>query len=414
MKKLQGVKGTQDFFAEKQRLFTHVLECASNVANSFSYQEMSVPLLEHTEVFKRSLGEGSDIVHKEMYSFEDKKGRSLTLRPEFTASVVRSIISSGAQKQLPLKLFSHGPLFRYERPQKGRYRQFHQVNFEYIGSAHPMADAEIISAANQLLKKLELKNLTLEINSLGDYSTRTEYTKALVKYFSKHTKDLSEDSKVRLQKNPLRILDSKDSKDRELIANAPMISEFWNEESKKFFEQLLCYLDAMGIVYKRNYSLVRGLDYYAHTVFEFTTNDLGAQGTVLAGGRYDKLIKQMGGDDIPAVGFAAGIERLMELSKGKIQQDKSISIVLFAEEYLENGLKLSEELRSKEIRTELDVVKNMNKSMKKALDSNAKFIIFIGQEEASKGLYKIKDLDSRKEEMLNLSQLLNRVGSYEF
>lgn len=414
MTKLQGVKGTQDFFSEKQNVFTHVLKCAKDVANSFSYEEISLPILEHTEVFKRSLGEGSDIVHKEMYTFEDKKGRSLTLRPEFTASVVRSIISTGAQKNLPLKLFSSGPLFRYERPQRGRYRQFHQVNFEYIGNATPLADAEVISAANHFLKKLGLKNLTLEINSLGDYSTRKEYTKALVEYFSKHKKSLSEDSKVRLQKNPLRILDSKDDNDIELIKNAPMINEFWNEESKKFFSKLLGYLDTMGISYKQNNSLVRGLDYYAHTVFEFTTRDLGAQGTVLAGGRYDKLIKQMGGDDIPAVGFAAGIERLMELFKGKIQERKSINIFLFGEEYLEKGLKLSEELRSKGIRTEIDIVKNMNKSMKRALDSNAKFIVFIGEEESKKDLYKIKDLDTRKEEMLNLSQLINSVSSNEF
>ena len=414
MTKLQAVKGTQDFFSDEQRVFNYILECAKNIAKINSYEEISLPLLEHTDIFKRSLGEGSDIVHKEMYTFEDKKGRSLTLRPEFTASVVRSIISSGLQKQLPLKLFTYGPLFRYERPQRGRFRQFHQVNFEYIGDATPISDAEVISAADNFLKNLGVKNLTLEINSLGDYSARKEYTKALVQYFSKYKNDLSDDSKIRLEKNPLRILDSKDSKDKELIANAPVMSDFWNKESEEFYAQLLGHLDAIGIRYKQNKSLVRGLDYYAHTVFEFTTNELGAQGTVLAGGRYDKLIKQMGGDDIPAVGFAAGIERLMELSKKCISKDKPVSIFVLDEECANKGLKLALDIRNKGIRAELDVVKNMNKSMKKALNSDAKFIIFIGKEESNKNMYKIKDLDSRKEEMFNLDQLLNKITSYEF
>lgn len=407
--KLQPVKGTQDFFGENAQKFLHVVDAAKNIANNFAYEELVVPIMEHTEIFQRSLGESSDIANKEMYTFEDRKGRSLTLRPEFTASVVRSIISSGLQKTLPLKLFSHGPLFRYERPQKGRYRQFHQVNFEYIGNSDPMSDAETISTASHFLNKLGIKGLTLEINSLGDPESRKKYTKALVEYFSQYENDLSEDSKLRLKKNPLRILDSKDEGDRQLIKGAPIISEFWNKESKEFFDQVLSYLDSIGIKYKQNNSLVRGLDYYSHTVFEFTTNKLGAQGTVLAGGRYDKLISQMGGDDIPAIGFASGIERLMELTELPSHNKRSVDIFVFDPAFMNKGFELAEKIRSKDIRTRIELVKNMNKSMKKSLNNNAKHIIFIGQEEVQSNQYKMKDLDSRQEESLSLEELLNKL-----
>jgi len=414
MTKLQAVKGTQDFLGEKCALFNYVVEKAKTVANSFSYQESLFPILEHTEVFKRSLGDSSDIVSKEMYTFEDRKGRSLTLRPEFTASIVRSIISSGIQKNLPLKLFSYGPLFRYERPQRGRYRQFHQVNFEYIGNDNPSSDAELISLANHFLNSLGLKNLKLELNSLGDSTTRKNYTEKLVDYFSKYKNDLSEDSKIRLQNNPLRILDSKDQGDKDIIKSAPLISSVLNKESKVFFDTLLGYLDGINIGYNLNESLVRGLDYYTHTVFEFTTDQLGAQNAVLAGGRYNNLIKKMGGDDIPAVGFASGIERLMELFEGQLPKDRSVNILLFKEEFLLQGLKLSEKIRDRNIRTNFVVVKNLNKSLKKSFEDNAKFIVFIGEEEAKNNMYKIKDLDSRAEESLNLDQLINKINSYEF
>lgn len=414
MTKLQAVKGTQDFLGDQYTLFNYIIERARSVANSFSYQESSFPILEHTEVFKRSLGDASDIVSKEMYTFEDRKGRSLTLRPEFTASIVRSIISSGAQKNLPLKLFSYGPLFRYERPQRGRYRQFHQVNFEHIGNDNPISDAELISTANHFLNSLGLKNLKLEINSLGDSSTRKNYTEKLVEYFSKYKNDLSEDSKIRLQNNPLRILDSKDEGDKEIIKSAPVISSVFNKESKEFFDKLLGYLDGINISYNLNESLVRGLDYYTHTVFEFTTDALGTQNAVLAGGRYNDLIKQMGGDNIPAVGFASGIERLMELFEGQLPKDRSVSILLFKDEYLLQGLKLSEKIRYKNIRTSFEVVKNLNKSLKKSFEDNAKFIVFIGEDEVKNNMYKIKDLDSRTEESLSLEQLINRINSHEF
>jgi histidyl-tRNA synthetase len=407
--KLQPVKGTQDFFGINAQKFLHIVDTAKTIANNFAYTELLVPIMEHTEIFQRSLGESSDIANKEMYTFKDRKNRSLTLRPEFTASVVRSLILSGLQKTLPVKLFSHGPLFRYERPQKGRYRQFHQVNFEYIGNADPMADAEIISTASHFLSKLGIKGLTLEINSLGDSESRKEYTKALVKYFSKYENDLSEDSKLRLKKNPLRILDSKDEGDKKLIKDAPIISEFWNKESRAFFDKVLSYLDSIGVQYKQNDSLVRGLDYYSHTVFEFTTDKLGAQATVLAGGRYDKLISQMGGDDIPAIGFASGIERLMELSDYSSVNERSVDIFVFDPEFMNKGFGLAEKIRSKDIKTKIELVKNIKKSMNKSLHNNAKHIIFIGQEESRNNVYKIKDLDSRQEEVLPIEALLNKL-----
>jgi histidyl-tRNA synthetase len=307
----QRVRGTQDIFGAEANRFNAVVQAFDRVRRLYAFQRVELPVFEATEVFARSIGETSDIVSKEMYTFPDRGGDSLTLRPEFTAGICRAYLSEGWQQHAPLKLATHGPVFRYERPQKGRYRQFHQIDAEIIGTDSPLADVELLVMADQLLHELGIaEGVTLQLNTLGDAATRDAWRAALVAHFEAHRGELSEDSLVRLEKNPLRILDSKDPRDRPAADSAPSIDEFLTAEASDFFGQVTAGLDAAGVKWTRNASLVRGLDYYRHTAFEFVTDRLGAQGTVLAGGRYDGLIEGLGGPLTPAVGWAAGIERL--------------------------------------------------------------------------------------------------------
>jgi len=305
------VRGTQDIFGEDQERFAHVVETFERVRKLYGFKGVQMPVFEPTAVFARSLGETTDVVSKEMYSFEDRGGDSLTLRPEFTAGMARAFLTNGWQQHVPLKLSTHGPLFRYERPQKGRYRQFHQLDAEIIGAGEAAADVELLCFADQLLKELGIADgVTLQLNTLGDAASRDAWRDALVEYFQAHRADLSKDSQDRLERNPLRILDSKERQDRPIADSAPEIDAYLSGEAKEFFAQVTEGLDACGVNWTRNSRLVRGLDYYRHTAFEFVTDRLGAQGTVLAGGRYDGLIETLGGPMTPAVGWAAGIERL--------------------------------------------------------------------------------------------------------
>jgi histidyl-tRNA synthetase len=307
----QRIRGTQDIFGESARRHAAVTEAFGKVGRLYGFQRVEIPIFESTAVFARSIGETTDVVSKEMYTFEDRGGDSVTLRPEFTAGLCRAYLSEGWQQFAPLKLATHGPVFRYERPQKGRYRQFHQIDAEVIGSAEPSADVELLVMADQLLHELGIADgVTLQLNTLGDAETRDAWRAALVAHFEQHRSDLSEDSLVRLEKNPLRILDSKDPRDRPIADAAPGIDAHMSVEAGRFFEAVTRGLDAAGVAWTRNARLVRGLDYYRHTAFEFVTDRLGAQGTVLAGGRYDGLIESLGGAHTPAVGWAAGIERL--------------------------------------------------------------------------------------------------------
>ena len=285
MAKLQPVRGTHDIMGDQARTFRFIQQTFQEIATRFGHREISTPIFEFTEVFKRTLGETSDVVSKEMYSFEDRGGESLTLRPEYTAGIARAFISNGLQQSLPCKFFGYGPMFRYERPQKGRMRQFHQIDVEILGVPEPQADIEVLSIAVTLLTELNLMDdITLELNSLGDRESRDAYRDALVTYFTAHKDKLSKDSLARLEKNPMRILDSKDEGDQVLVATAPRISDYYNDATKVFFDEVRAGLDALGIVYTINERLVRGLDYYSHTAFEFITKKLGAQGTVLAVG----------------------------------------------------------------------------------------------------------------------------------
>ena len=321
------IRGTQDIFGDDQRRFQRVVDAFDRVRRLYCFGRVELPVFEATAVFSRSLGETTDVVSKEMYTFEDRGGDSLTLRPEFTAGIARAYLTEGWQQYAPLKVVSHGPVFRYERPQKGRYRQFHQIDAEVIGAAEPLADVELLVMADQLLRELGIEGVTLQLNTLGDAETRDAWRAALVAHFEAHRGELSEDSLARLAKNPLRILDSKDPRDRPIADAAPGIDEFLTVEAGAFFESVTKGLDAAGVAWTRNARLVRGLDYYRHTAFEFVTDRLGAQGTVLAGGRYDGLIESLGGPSTPGVGWAAGIERLaMLLGEGAAEQPR-IAIV---------------------------------------------------------------------------------------
>ena len=309
-----AIRGTQDIFGDDQERFGHVVETFERVRRLYNFRRAELPVFEATAVFARSLGETTDVVSKEMYSFDDRSGDSLTLRPEFTAGIARAYLTNGWQQHVPLKLATHGPLFRYERPQKGRYRQFHQIDAEIIGAAEPAADVELLVMADQLLKDLGItEGVTLQLNTLGDSASRDAWRDGLIAHFTAHKDQLSPESQERLERNPLRILDSKERQDRPIADSAPDIDEFLTEDARAFFKAVTEGLDAAGVAWTRNSRLVRGLDYYRHTAFEFVTDRLGAQGTVLGGGRYDGLIENLGGPATPAVGWAAGIERLAML-----------------------------------------------------------------------------------------------------
>lgn len=329
----KAIRGTQDIFGRDAEAFAFVVETFERVRKLYRFRRAEMPVFEKTEVFARSLGETTDVVSKEMYSFDDRGGESLTLRPEFTAGIARAFLTDGWQQHAPLKLATHGPLFRYERPQKGRYRQFHQIDAEIIGAAEPQADVELLAMADQLLRELGVIDVTLHLNTLGDGQSREAWRAALVEYFRKVRGDLSEDSQQRLEKNPLRILDSKDRRDQPFLSDAPKIDNFLSAEAGAFFEAVTNGLDAAGVPWARADSLVRGLDYYRHTAFEFipdrgsaSADALGSQSTVLGGGRYDGLIENLGGPATPAVGWAAGIERLAMLCEGKAADRLEIAI----------------------------------------------------------------------------------------
>jgi len=308
------VRGTQDIFGDEQRGFAHVLAAFERVRALYGFGRVDLPVFEATEVFARSIGETTDVVAKEMYSFEDRGGDGLTLRPEFTAGIARAYLTEGWRRFAPLKVATSGPVFRYERPQKGRFRQFHQVDAEILGALEPLADAELLVMADHLLRELKIEGVTLKLNTLGDAETRDAWRAALVAHFEGFRAELSEDSLKRLEKNPLRILDSKDPCDRPAADSAPDIDTYLTPAARDFFVAVTQGLDAAGVAWTRDARLVRGLDYYRHTAFEFVTDRLGAQGTVLAGGRYDGLVESLGGPPTPGVGWAAGVERLAMLA----------------------------------------------------------------------------------------------------
>lgn len=410
MSRLQPVRGTHDLLPDDFRRHRHVIDLGCRVARRYGYAEMATPIFEFADVFKRTLGEASDIVSKEMYSFVDKGGDEITLRPEGTAGIARAVISGGLQQSLPLKVYYSGPMFRYERPQKGRQRQFHQIGVELLGIPEPTGDVEVIALGARILAELGvLEKTTLEINSLGDGASRAAYRQALVDYLAAHAARLSEDSQARLARNPLRILDSKDVGDRAIIADAPPFSAFLNEGSKAFFAAVREGLAALGIAFACNERLVRGLDYYCHTAFEFTTTALGAQGTVLAGGRYDGLIETMGGPPTPGVGWAAGIERLSLLAADLPPAPRPIAIVPIGEAAERRALVLTESLRRAGLAVDLAFRGNLGRRMKRANRVEARYAVIFGDDELGRETATLRDLDQGTQEEIPLGALIERL-----
>lgn len=413
MSKYQPVRGTRDLLPEHKFLFRFVESQAQQMAVRYGYGEIETPIFEFSDVFHRSLGETSDVIGKETYTFLDRGGDSLTLRPEGTAGVARAFVSEGLAQHLPLRLYYSGPMFRYERPQKGRYRQFYQLGAESLGLETPNADVELLAYASDFLDALGLAGDTkLEINTLGDAESRKAYRDLLVRYFSGHRDALSEDSKVRLEKNPMRILDSKDPGDRALVADAPALRDSLNDTSKKFFDDVLAGLERLGIKSHVNQKLVRGLDYYCHTVFEFTTERLGAQGTVLAGGRYDGLIELMGGPRTPGVGWAAGIDRLAELvDRSKIPTLPQLIALIPADEAGEaEAMKIAHGLRRRGQRVEIFYSGNVGKKMKKADAAGAAYAMIIGSTEVQSQIFGLKNLKTGQQTPLALEQIYSQFA----
>lgn len=407
---LQPVRGTHDILPDDYDRFRHVVDTARQAAFLFGYREMATPIFEFTDVFARSMGETSDVVSKEMYSFTDKGGESLTLRPEYTAGICRAFISNGLQQHVPFKAFGWGPMFRFERPQKGRQRQFHQIDVEVLGAAEPQADVEVISVAAEILRRLGiLDKCVLELNTLGDPESRVGYRDALVKYFSGHVERLSEDSRKRLEKNPLRILDSKDEGDRALVANAPLIQDYLTSPAAEFFKAVQDGLTANGVPFTVSPRLVRGLDYYTHTAFEFTTTMLGAQGTVLAGGRYDGLVEQLGGKPTPGIGWAGGIERLVLLSDPKPVLAPTVALIPIGEAAETAVMKIAADLRRADIAVELAYKGNAGKRFKRADKLGCSHAIVIGDDELAKGAAKVKDLKSGEEAEVAIATLVTQL-----
>ena len=398
-KKLQSVRGMRDILPEQSSSWQFIENIARELFNSYGYKELRTPIIESTELFKRSIGDATDIVEKEMYTFEDRNGDSLTLRPEGTAGCVRAGMQHGIFHNQQQRIWYIGPMFRHERPQKGRYRGFYQAGIETYGVATPDIDAEVIAVAARFWKKLGFKNVRLEINSLGSNEARQAYRDVLIEYFSAHSDQLDEDSQRRLHKNPLRILDTKNPAMKELVENAPDLLDYLDEESKEHFEGLKQRLDTMGIAYQVNSRLVRGIDYYNRTVFEWITDDLGAQGTICAGGRYDGLVKQLGGRETPACGFGIGLDRLQLLVEEQgLDQSNSkpdAYLVMAGAEAEIAGLSLAEGLRdaNPELRLMVNAGAGSFKSqLKRADNSGADYALILGGDEVENKTVTIKPL----------------------
>ena len=412
MADLQPVRGTRDLIGEEQRRHAHVIDTARRVSALYGLEEWATPIFEDTRVFARTLGDTSDVVTKEMYTFDDRGGDSLTLRPENTAGVCRALVSNGLTQSLPQKVFYAGPMFRYERPQKGRYRQFHQIGAELIGPSEPLADAEVIALGWQILGALGVVGDTvLELNTLGDAVSRGAYREALVAHFSAHRDALSTESRDRLERNPLRILDSKDPGDRALVADAPTIHAVLTPEAAAFYDALRAHLTRLRVPFRENPRIVRGLDYYNHTAFEFVTDKLGAQGAVMAGGRYDGLVAQMGGPAVPAVGWAAGIERLAMLLDAPPVPPAPVAVIPVggvAEEAA--ALDAMQALRAAGIRAEMAYRGNLKRRMERANRVGARVAVLIGEAELARGVAQVKDLATGEQGEVALADLPARLA----
>ncbi len=419
MKKLQAIRGMNDLLPTDSGLWQYLESTVADVVQSYGYQEMRFPMLEPTELFKRSIGEVTDIVEKEMYTFDDRNGDSVTLRPEGTASCVRACEQHGLLYNQTQRVWYQGPMFRYERPQKGRLRQFHQIGIETFGMSGPDIDAELLLMTARLWRELGIIDaVSLQLNTLGSSAARAAYRDALVAYLSERKDQLDEDSQRRLDSNPLRILDSKDANTQALLNGAPALHDYLDDESREHFDGLKAMLDAAGISYEVNPRLVRGLDYYSKTVFEWVTTRLGAQGTVCAGGRYDGLVEQLGGKPTPAVGFAMGVERLVlllqELQVLPEGLERSVDVYVVAMGDVQpQAFALAEQIRNE--LPHLRVMShcgggNFKKQMKKADASGADVAVILGEDEVAQGQATLKYLrEDRPQQTLAVEELLRAL-----
>jgi histidyl-tRNA synthetase len=410
MTPVQPVRGTQSLLGEEADRLAAVVSAFDRVRRLYGFRRVEVPTIEQTAVFARTIGETTDVVSKEMYSFEDRGGESITLRPEFTAGICRAYISEGWQQFAPVKVATSGSAFRYERPQKGRFREFHQLDAEIIGAGEPQADVELLAFADQLLKELGIEGAILQLNTLGDPETRAAWRDALYEHFRAHAGSLSDDSKDRLERNPLRILDSKAHQDWPVVDSAPTIDEHLTSEASEFFAQVTEGLSAAGVRWERAPRLVRGLDYYRHTAFEFVTDRLGSQGTVLAGGRYDGLIEALGGPHTPAVGWAAGIERLAMMIDAPQPEKPSLAVIPLGQRAEAEGQKIAAGLRREGIATEMAYRGNMKKRLSRANSAGAAFALIIGDDELDRGEAQLKDLRTGEQRAVSLDLIVEALG----
>ena len=410
MDKLRTVRGVNDLLPEVLAKHNKVIEDALKISNQYCYSQIETPIFEFSEIFTKPLGVSSDIVTKENYIFRDRSDDELMLRPEGTSGVVRAFLNAGLIQDTPKRFSYFGPMFRYERPQKGRLRQFKQFGIECLGLSNPMADIEVISLGKDFLQKLGLLcSTSLKINSLGDIESRSNYRKVLIEYLNDYKTELSHDSLKRLSQNPLRILDSKNENDKKILTNAPNILDYLNQGSRERFLKVTEGLDVLGIKYHIDKNLVRGLDYYCHTAFEFITNELGAQGTVLAGGRYDGLSKMLGGPDVPGVGWAAGIERLSLLIPSQCTSNPDVVLIGVTEEFNLLLLPLMQQLINVAFRVEILYTGNISKKLKRANKIKAPFAIILGEEEVKMKVLKLKNLVTGLEENMSIGKAINII-----
>ena len=412
MDKLRTVRGVNDLLAETLNNHNFVINKGLNISKKYCYSQIDTPIFEFSEIFTKPLGKTSDIVTKENYTFEDRSGDLLMLRPEGTSGVVRAFLNAGLTQDIPQRFSYFGPMFRYERPQKGRLRQFHQFGVELLGISSSMGDLEVISLANNFLKSLNLDNkIELKINSLGDTDSRLNYRKVLVDYLNDFKKELSEDSIKRLKENPLRILDSKNPSDQAILTKAPDVLNYLNEFSKDRFQEVCDGLNSLNIDHKVDKNLVRGLDYYCHTAFEFITDQLGSQGTVLAGGRYDGLSEILGGIKMPGVGWAAGIERLALMVNANYKNNPDLVLMGLSEKFNLDLLQMMDRLIKDGIKTEILYTGNVSKKLKRADKINAKFAIIIGEDEISQNIVNLKNLKTGFQQVMKLGDAINEIKS---
>ena len=412
MDKLRTVRGVNDLLAETLNNHNFVINKGLNISKKYCYSQIDTPIFEFSEIFTKPLGKTSDIVTKENYTFEDRSGDLLMLRPEGTSGVVRAFLNAGLTQDIPQRFSYFGPMFRYERPQKGRLRQFHQFGVELLGISSSMGDLEVISLANNFLKSLNLDNkIELKINSLGDADSRLNYRKVLVDYLNDFKKELSEDSIKRLKENPLRILDSKNPSDQAILTKAPDVLNYLNEFSKDRFQEVCDGLNSLNIDHKVDKNLVRGLDYYCHTAFEFITDQLGSQGTVLAGGRYDGLSEILGGIKMPGVGWAAGIERLALMVNANYKNNPDLVLMGLSEKFNLVLLQMMDRLIKDGIKTEILYTGNVSKKLKRADKINAKFAIIIGEDEISQNIVNLKNLKTGFQQGIKLGDAINEIKS---